>query len=56
MKAIKPDWSPRTMDTKMGLFKKMADEHLLEKYEDGWRVLDGMISSQLLVSKQVDTQ
>lgn len=56
MKAIKPDWSPRTMDTKMGLFKKMADEHLLEKYEDGWRVIDGMISSQLLVSKQVDTQ
>lgn len=50
-----PKLSPRSVDNKMGKFKKMASDELLEEYELGWRVVDGMLSSQLLVSKGNDT-
>lgn len=51
IEADNPKLSPRSIDNKMGKFKKMSANELLEDYEFGWRVIDGMLSSQLIVSK-----
>lgn len=48
----KPNVATKTIDNNMGNFRTMAENGLLEAYGDGWRVIDGMISSQLLVLKQ----
>lgn len=46
------NFADTTINSRMCDFNKMAKEGLLDKYEEGWRVTDGMISSQLFVSKQ----
>lgn len=43
--------SKRTVDNRMGKFKKMCADGLLDAYSLGWLVSDGMISSQLIVFK-----
>ena len=56
IEANKPEWSKRTTDTKMGLFKKLTSLGILEQIDQGWIVIDGMLNSQLFVSKGIDTQ
>lgn len=50
--ADKPKISPASVSNKMGKFKKMTSDGLLEEYNFGWLVIDGMLSSQLIVYKQ----
>lgn len=47
------NFAENTISSRMCDFNKMAKEGLLEKYDQGWRVSDGMLSSQLFVSKQL---
>lgn len=51
IEADNPKIRKGTIDNRMGKFKKLADDGLLERYEEGWRVVDGMLSSQLLIFK-----
>lgn len=49
VEADKPNATTKTIDNSMVRFKKLASDGLLEEYNNGWRVIDGMLSAQLFV-------
>lgn len=50
---MKPGVARKTIDNSMVKFTDLAKKGLLEDYEHGFRVVDGMISSQLIVLKDI---